>query len=309
MSRCSRISRATTSTSTGRCSSTRRPRPFCSAGPGLRHAVINLDDEAGCRFAALARDHGAEVIGYSAHGDATARPMSPRLMARTIRPTADGLSFEVCADGRAWPVDVALVGHFNVANLLGVIGASLCLRHTVRCGGRGAAAARATAGSHATGGRAGRTAGRRRLCAHAGRVGAGARRLASDGRCAARTAMGGVRRRRRSRSRQARTDGGCGCGRCRCRRRDQRQPAYRGSGAIVAQVAAGAQERDASSKPMSIARGRSRMRWACRGERRRAGCRQGPRGLPDRRPRQACRSPIWRRRAPRCAWRGQSVPA
>jgi UDP-N-acetylmuramoyl-L-alanyl-D-glutamate--2,6-diaminopimelate ligase len=92
--------------------------------PGLRHAVINLDDAAGCRFAALARDHGAEVIGYSARGDATARPMAPRLLARDVRSTVDGLSFDLCADRRVWQVDVALVGQFNVANLLGVIGAS-----------------------------------------------------------------------------------------------------------------------------------------------------------------------------------------
>ncbi|MGE5714984.1 MAG: UDP-N-acetylmuramoyl-L-alanyl-D-glutamate--2,6-diaminopimelate ligase [Betaproteobacteria bacterium] len=92
--------------------------------PGLRHAVINLDDEAGCRYAALACEQGVEVIGYSARGDAAARPMAPRLLARDVRATADGLSFELHADGIVWPVEVALVGHFNVANLLGVVGAS-----------------------------------------------------------------------------------------------------------------------------------------------------------------------------------------
>jgi UDP-N-acetylmuramoyl-L-alanyl-D-glutamate--2,6-diaminopimelate ligase len=92
--------------------------------PGLRHAVINLDDAAGCRYAALARERGVEVIGYSARGDATARPVAPRLLARAVRATAHGLSFELLADGTVWPIEVALVGHFNVANLLGVIGAS-----------------------------------------------------------------------------------------------------------------------------------------------------------------------------------------
>jgi len=92
--------------------------------PDLRHAVINLDDDAGCRYAALAREHGAEVIGYSARGDATARPVPPLLMARKVQATADGLSFELCADAAVWPIDVGLIGHFNVANLLGVIGAS-----------------------------------------------------------------------------------------------------------------------------------------------------------------------------------------
>jgi UDP-N-acetylmuramoyl-L-alanyl-D-glutamate--2,6-diaminopimelate ligase len=92
--------------------------------PGLRHAVINLDDEAGRRYAALARDQGAEVIGYSARGEAAARPMAPRLLAHDVRATAGGLSFELRADGTAWSIEVPLVGHFNVANLLGVIGAS-----------------------------------------------------------------------------------------------------------------------------------------------------------------------------------------
>jgi UDP-N-acetylmuramoyl-L-alanyl-D-glutamate--2,6-diaminopimelate ligase len=92
--------------------------------PGLRHAVINLDDAAGCRYAALARERGVEVIGYSARGDATARPVAPRLLARAVRATAHGLSFELLADGTVWPIEVALVGHFNVANLLCVIGAS-----------------------------------------------------------------------------------------------------------------------------------------------------------------------------------------
>jgi UDP-N-acetylmuramoyl-L-alanyl-D-glutamate--2,6-diaminopimelate ligase len=92
--------------------------------PGLRFAVINLDDEAGCRFATLARDQGVEVIGYSARGDAAPRPMAPRVLAHDVRATAEGLSFELQADGTTWPIEVPLVGHFNVANLLGVIGAS-----------------------------------------------------------------------------------------------------------------------------------------------------------------------------------------
>jgi len=93
--------------------------------PGLQHAVINLDDAAGRRYAALAHDRGVEVIGYSARGDAAARPIAPRLLARAVRATADGLCFELVADGKVWPIEVALVGQFNVANLLGVIGASL----------------------------------------------------------------------------------------------------------------------------------------------------------------------------------------
>jgi UDP-N-acetylmuramoyl-L-alanyl-D-glutamate--2,6-diaminopimelate ligase len=93
--------------------------------PGLRHAVINLDDAAGQRMAERARLRGVDVIGYSALGDASARPIPPRLVAREIRATAEGLAFDLLLDGRRFATEVALVGHFNVANLLGVTGASI----------------------------------------------------------------------------------------------------------------------------------------------------------------------------------------
>jgi UDP-N-acetylmuramoyl-L-alanyl-D-glutamate--2,6-diaminopimelate ligase len=93
--------------------------------PGLRHAVINLDDPAGCRIAARAAERGVEVIGYSARADTTARPYTPRLLARQIRATEEGLAFELCVGEKVHPVEVRLVGHFNVANLLGVVGVSL----------------------------------------------------------------------------------------------------------------------------------------------------------------------------------------
>ncbi len=93
--------------------------------PGLGHAVINLDDPAGCRIAARAIERGVDVIGYSAQADTTPRPLAPRLLARQIRATEEGLAFELCVDDQAHPVEVRLVGHFNVANLLGVVGVSL----------------------------------------------------------------------------------------------------------------------------------------------------------------------------------------
>jgi UDP-N-acetylmuramyl-tripeptide synthetase len=104
---------------------------------GLRHAVVNLDDPAGCRIATHAAERGVDVIGYSAQGDSTPRPLAPRLLARKIRATEDGLAFELRDGGQAHPVEVPLVGHFNVANLLGVVGVSLA------CGIRSDAAAAA----------------------------------------------------------------------------------------------------------------------------------------------------------------------
>ena len=93
--------------------------------PSLRHAVINLDDAAGCRMAERARARGVDVIGYSALGDPTPRPVAPRLVAETARATAQGLAFDLVLDGRHFSVELGLVGHFNVANLLGVLGASI----------------------------------------------------------------------------------------------------------------------------------------------------------------------------------------
>jgi len=72
---------------------------------------------------ALAR--GVDVIGYSAQGSMTARPVAPRLVADDIRATSHGLAFELLIDNRRFGTEVSLVGHFNVANLLGVVGTSI----------------------------------------------------------------------------------------------------------------------------------------------------------------------------------------
>ena len=92
---------------------------------GLRHAVINMDDAAGQRIAARALANCVDVIGYSATGAESPRPVSPRLLARDVQATADGLAFELCIDGDRHAVAVPLVGHFNVANVLGVVGVSI----------------------------------------------------------------------------------------------------------------------------------------------------------------------------------------
>jgi UDP-N-acetylmuramoyl-L-alanyl-D-glutamate--2,6-diaminopimelate ligase len=95
------------------------------AWPGLRHAVVNVDDAAGRRIAAQARTRGVAVIDYSLATDTHADGPAARLTARDVRATEDGLAFELELDGRVHPVAVPLVGHFNVANLLGVVGVSL----------------------------------------------------------------------------------------------------------------------------------------------------------------------------------------
>lgn len=90
------------------------------AWPGLRHAVINLDDATGMRFAACARDRGVPVIGYTltnAHLDGVAI-----LQAHDVRSTHAGTAFRLVSGEGEVAVKSQLVGQFNVSNLLAVIG-------------------------------------------------------------------------------------------------------------------------------------------------------------------------------------------
>jgi UDP-N-acetylmuramyl-tripeptide synthetase len=101
--------------------------------PGLKHAVINLDDPAGQRIAAQARMRGIEVTGTSTRGSVGAAGFAPRIepriepriVAHNLRATPGGLAFELVIDGASMPVEVGLVGEFNVANLLGVVGVTM----------------------------------------------------------------------------------------------------------------------------------------------------------------------------------------
>ena len=90
--------------------------------PTLAHAVLNLDDALGRQIARrlLARSRGPRVIGYTL-GDASEPGLALRLAAREVRATAHGLAFAIDAGGSRAAVEVALVGQFNVANLLAVV--------------------------------------------------------------------------------------------------------------------------------------------------------------------------------------------
>ena len=93
--------------------------------PTLSHAVINLDDAAGRRLIPRLAERGVDVIGYSASNAGETgieSPIAHRLSARAIRATSHGLAFEVELDGHVIPIEVPLVGQFNVENLLGVLG-------------------------------------------------------------------------------------------------------------------------------------------------------------------------------------------
>ncbi len=91
--------------------------------PGLVHAVLNLDDALGERIARELAGSGVERIGYSLRpGAAESSGLERWLEAREVALAGTGLRFLLeSSDGRA-RVASGLVGRFNAANLLGVMG-------------------------------------------------------------------------------------------------------------------------------------------------------------------------------------------
>lgn len=84
------------------------------AWPGLRAAVINVDDEQGDKLASTL-PAGLDVWTYS-----TKKPA--RLRADEIAYRDGGLAFRVHEAGQSAEVRTGLIGDYNVANLLSVIG-------------------------------------------------------------------------------------------------------------------------------------------------------------------------------------------
>ncbi len=85
--------------------------------PGLRAAVLNVDDARGLLLQGALADTGLDLWTYAA------TPCAPaRLCARDIRYLDDGLAFELVESGLA-PVSLrsGLIGDYNVSNLLAVV--------------------------------------------------------------------------------------------------------------------------------------------------------------------------------------------
>lgn len=96
------------------------------AMPGLQHAVINADDAFGQqlieRLAATRTDGNGKVsvIGTSIRADSTAD-----LVAKNLAVSASGLAFDIDGKFGAAHVRSPILGAFNAANLLAVIGGLL----------------------------------------------------------------------------------------------------------------------------------------------------------------------------------------
>jgi len=85
------------------------------AWPGLRHAVINIDDPTGAELARRMAGGPVEVWTYSAQQDA-------RLYAHDVKYADGGLAFELWEGATQAVVRTGLIGDYNVSNVLAVIG-------------------------------------------------------------------------------------------------------------------------------------------------------------------------------------------
>ena len=107
------------------------------AWPGLRSAVINIDDAHGAALAAELQSSALDLWTCSGREDAN---QAARLQALNVRATETGMAFEVRESGQMQTVHSGVPGPYNVANLLGVIaalrshGASLA-QATAACSG------------------------------------------------------------------------------------------------------------------------------------------------------------------------------
>lgn len=87
--------------------------------PGLRHAVINLDDDYGQDLAqrlSARADLDLWTVGIADHPKVATT--QARLSARDVKPTARGTEFMLVEGEQQHQVDAPVVGLFNVSNLL-----------------------------------------------------------------------------------------------------------------------------------------------------------------------------------------------
>lgn len=93
--------------------------------PGLQHAIVNLDDPMGVRLVAHVRKNSPSVaiIGTTLAGQAVQGIAV--LQASDIRTSQTGTTFQLESPHGAVTVKTQMVGHFNVSNVLAIIGVLL----------------------------------------------------------------------------------------------------------------------------------------------------------------------------------------
>jgi len=90
--------------------------------PGLKHAVLNLDDVQGVRLARVLTGRGVNRAGYSCFAGVAARSGLERYAeAHAIEVSSRGIAFSVESSWGTARIESALLGRFNVSNLLAVL--------------------------------------------------------------------------------------------------------------------------------------------------------------------------------------------
>jgi len=84
------------------------------AWPGLQAAVVNIDDPHGAELAAALAGRGLNLWTVS-------RSVPARLQASALQDTGSGMAFTLQEAGASHRIETALIGHYNVSNLLGVL--------------------------------------------------------------------------------------------------------------------------------------------------------------------------------------------
>ncbi len=84
--------------------------------PGLRSAVVNIDDPAGATLAAALQSRGLDLWTVSCQGEARLRASEPCL-------GPQGLGFRISEGSHSLLLQTAMIGLFNVYNLLAVVAA------------------------------------------------------------------------------------------------------------------------------------------------------------------------------------------
>lgn len=91
--------------------------------PGLKYAVLNLDDSFGAELVGKLGCSGVQVVGYTLSGAETSTQL--RVEGRNLRVDASGIRFEAVTPWGKAEIASPMLGRFNAANLLGVLAALL----------------------------------------------------------------------------------------------------------------------------------------------------------------------------------------
>ena len=97
---------------------------------GLQAAVVNVDDVHGAALAEQLRARG-DVQVYTVSCVATPVLHAQHIVAQDIQHGALGLCFEVTQGDEVYPLETALVGQYNVSNVLGVIACLRAMGHSL----------------------------------------------------------------------------------------------------------------------------------------------------------------------------------